>query len=464
MFRCNGICASCRACGNVGEMDILTEFSIPSRFKCDEEVGYSAGVDIGTTTVAMAFWNLSDGSLLGQKSAVNPQRNFGGDVVSRTAFAMKSKENYDILRTSLKNTINSLIYNFFMERREHDIDRLKNITISCNRVMTSILLNEDITSISSYPFNPYTLSEREMSWDIEIKEDGEMKFIKSTRAYIVACSGGNIGGDIVAGIMSLEDFDKYENMMFLDLGTNGECVIKNGNSIYAFSAAAGPALEGGNIKNGVFAQKNAIWNVDISNDEIKLDIIEKSENERIIGLCGSGLIYTMASMVKNKFVDSSGAIMDRDYYCRLNPYSSLIDNFADDRFIICKKEENFGREISITQKDIREFQLAKAAIKSGIQISIEKSGANPRNMEMILLAGGFGKTITKEAMIDCGIFPRDLNGELKFVGNSALAGSSMISMSTNTRRKSEKMATKIRTIELSNEENFQKSFIDCMLF
>lgn len=479
MFRCTGICKNCKACGDIGSIDILTSFMMPDTFISDGEDGLGVAIDVGTTTIATALWDMGDGKLLSQKSSANPQRNFGGDVVSRTAYAMKSADNYKNIRYSLINKINSIIGSYFFDIDENGISEnflnddnelsidgkvLKRIYLSGNRVMTSILLGDDIKSISKYPYDPVSLDAKSLDWDINIKNGDSYLNCGRAEAYIVSCSFSNIGGDIISGLVSLSDLDEDENVLFLDLGTNGECIIKAKDKMVGFSAAAGPAFEGGNIKNGVFAQRGAISKISIENDSIYLEFIDDIKPLKSPGICGSGLIFAIGSLVETKLINADGAIANYDYVSRINPYSSLNNRIDDGKIIILNKSENSNKEIAIYQNDIREFQLAKGAVLAGINIALRKIGIDTSDIDRIILAGGFGKSISKEALISSGILPRGISGSLSFVGNTSLAGTSMIMMMKKIKEKSERLSKEIDVIELSLEENFQEDFMRAMYF
>lgn len=461
MFNCTGICKECGRCGNVDEGEILIDISIPEDFEVDNQnSGFGIAFDIGTTTIVAALCNLKTGEIIKIKSGSNPQRNFGGDVVSRTAYAAKGNEFYKRIRTPLLNTINTLIYTLCQEEKV-EMDELQEIVFCGNRTMTTFLRNDEISSISSYPFKPDKLDEIKSPWEILVREDnGEYSLKATVDSYIMATIGGNVGGDILAGIISNRLYNNKKNYLFLDLGTNGEVVFSLNNQLYSFSTAAGPAFEGGNIENGMVAREGAISQISIDSSLVYIETIGDVMPK---GICGSGLISGISELVKNKIVSEDGHIVDYDYFIRLNPYSSISNHIGENKFILTFKGEN-NKEIYISQRDIREFQLAKGAIKGGVDLVLKKLKIDESSIDEIILAGGFGKNLNKEALIGSSILPKIEVEKIKFIGNSALSGGIMVLLSQKEKKNSERISNEIINIELANEESFQKLFLDGMSF
>lgn len=472
MFNCNGICSQCGRCGNVEENEVLLEVNIPKSFQGNKRIGFGIAIDIGTTTIGAALCDLSNSKIIDFKSASNPQRNFGGDVISRIAYARRGiKEEYQ-LKISLYNTINRIILSL-LEDNNISYSELEDVVMCGNRTMTTILMSYDIDTIAIYPFKPENIGGCNITWElVDRDEKGKETLIGNIQVYVVATIGGNVGGDILAGVVSNNLDTNQKKYLFLDLGTNGEIVFSSDNKMYAFSTAAGPAFEGGNIENGMVARKGAIYDVEIKGDRIETKVIGDEEPR---GICGSGLISLIGTMIKSSIIQLDGSLIDYDFFARMNPYSSLLSNLQEDKFILIKNNR-LNKDIYISQRDIREFQLAKAAISGGIFLAISKVFKNKQiidsnidsktdfEFDEIILAGGFGKNISKKSLVDTGILPNiDIN-KITFVGNSALSGCIMMLLDEREKERSISLREQINYIELADEENFNKFFIESMNF
>lgn len=381
-------------------------------------------------------------------------------MVARTAYAARGEKFYKRLRNSLITTINSMALSLCQEKCI-DIKEVNFMSFCGNRVMTTFLLGEDVSGISSYPYEPNVLKEQVVNWNITKRDDfGKTTDVRTVESYIMGTIGGNVGGDILAGVISNRLNSKKGKYLFLDMGTNGEVVFNDNGQLYCFSTAAGPAFEGGNIENGMVARNGAISDVAIENDNLNLKIIG---DDKALGLCGSGLISAIAALVDYHIIRNDGALEDYDYFSRLHPYSNLKNRILDDRFVLeFASKEN--KKIYISQKDIREFQLAKGAIKGGIDLVINKLGINTNDVDEIVLAGGFGKNIRKEILVKSGILPNININKINFIGNSALAGVIMVLLNDDERKECETICKKIKSIELAEEKNFQDLFLEAMEF
>lgn len=450
MFNCNGNCSQCGKCRNIHGDKILKEIFLPDDFKSDSRKGeYGVAFDIGTTTVVAAMWSLETGQLLGQKGANNPQRQFGADVISRISYCIGNHERIYGMQHPLRMTIRSMILEL-CEDAKIDLADVSRVTFCGNTTMMLLFAGMPVDGIAAYPFSPDHIP----GMVVKSKFD-----IYNIDGYMLPNIGGHIGGDISAGIIStrLADFDG--NALLLDIGTNGEIVIKANDMLYGFSTAAGPAFEGANIKFGMSGTIGAIEEFHFTNDDVKCKTIGDSEP---IGICGSGIMSAICEMLDKNIIDKDGKIQSYEMFQRFNPFSSLKNRIRDNEFVLVYRDDK--PDIVITQNDIREFQLAKAAIKAGITLLLEETACNIDDLDQLYLAGGFGINTPVDILIKTGVLPELSKEKIKLVGNSALAGASMVLLSADEKDHCETLSTKVHRIELSTLDNFQDEFLNSLGF
>lgn len=450
MFNCNGNCSQCGKCRNIHNAKILKDIMLPDDFKSDSIKGdYGVAFDIGTTTVVGALWSLEDGKLLGQKGANNPQRQFGADVISRISYCIGSHERIFALQHPLRMTIRSMILEL-CEDTNIDLSSVSRVTFCGNTTMMLIFAGMPVDGIAAYPFTPDHIDGMVVKSKFDIYDiDG----------FMLPNIGGHIGGDISAGIISTR-LDKFDgNAILIDIGTNGEIVLKANDELYGFSTAAGPAFEGANIKCGMSGTEGAIEEFHFTNDDVKYKTIGDSEP---IGICGSGIMSAICQMLDNNLIDEDGKLVSYETFTRFNPFSSLKSRLRDDEFVLVYRDDQ--PDIVITQNDIRELQLAKAAIKAGINILLEETGCSLDELDIVYLAGGFGVNTPVETLIQIGVIPQIEEEKIRLVGNSALAGASMVLLSQKEKQACEEISKTITRIELSTLSNFQYEFLNSLAF
>ena len=283
-------------------------------------------------------------------------------------------------------------------------NNIYNAVIAGNTTMIHLLLKLPCKSISLAPFIPISTKELEYEGkDLGIDINGVISIMPGIASYV--------GSDITAGIISsnLTKNEKYS--LLLDLGTNGEMALGNKDEVITCSTAAGPAFEGANIKYGIGGVKGAICKVDLSKDKV----YETIENINPIGICGSGVLDGVGQLLKYNIIDETGRIYDID---------ELDENISNDRIVEIDNMKQFILEnnnniISITQKDIREVQLAKAAICAGIQILLKERNLNVNDIENVYIGGGFGNFMNVDSCIEIGMIPKELKDKITSIGNCA---------------------------------------------
>lgn len=419
--------------------------------KDEFNTSFGLAIDIGTTTIAMYLMNLITGQEVDVISQVNRQRNYGSDVISRINFTMENEEGSVLLQRCIVTQLNDMI-EILCENNNIKYEHIYNAVIVGNTTIIHLLLGLPCKSIALAPYIPITTEEININaneLNINININGIISIMPGIASYV--------GSDITAGILSsnLMNSDKYS--LLLDLGTNGEMVIGNKEKIISCSTAAGPAFEGANIKYGIGGVKGAICKVDLGKNKI----YETIGNYRPVGICGSGVLDIVAQLLKYNIMDETGKLYDKDEIKDERLKLQLSDNNIKE-FVLA---ENDDKElISITQKDIREVQLAKAAIRAGINILLDEAKLDFDDIEYVYIGGGFGNFMNVESCLEIGMIPKELKGKILSIGNCAGFGAKKYLLSEKVRKTANDIIDKSIYVELSKIQDFQEYFIDCIAF
>ncbi|MBB6631461.1 ASKHA domain-containing protein [Clostridium algidicarnis] len=397
-------------------------------------------IDIGTTGISYYLLDLSSGEILKSLSSLNPQTEYGGDVITRISYCMEDPfgaiKLQELIVDEINNTIKKLTNSIYK------IDDIYHITISANTTMSHLLLGVNPRSLAKAPYRPMFLGLGDIkAKDISIKvnEEAVLSIIPSASAYV--------GGDIVSGIMASE-FQNDRGAVFIDIGTNGELAALKDGKIISTSTAAGPALEGMNIECGCRAQRGAIETFYI--DE-KYNIHYKTiGDEKALGICGSGLIDIAGALVKRNILMKSGR-----WNKNLDP--NVAERLVDKKFYITK-------DIYISQKDIRQIQLAKGAIAAGVILMLEEIGLRIDDIQKIYIAGAFGYHVNPDNIKIIGLIPKGFSGEICFLGNTSLEGSRLALTNKECLQKVYDIKENMKVLELSLRENFQEVFVSQLNF
>jgi len=421
---------------------------------------YGIAFDIGTTTVAGYLVDLNTGEELSAIAKTNLQNIHGDDVISRIEFTQKRKENLEILQREIVNILNEIIKEI-VQQAGVNINNIYKITIAGNTCMHHLLLGFNPSYIAPSPYIPVIKE----SLNLKAKDIPRLVLEPTANVFMLPNISAFVGADIVGGILSTSMWREDKTVLFVDLGTNGEIVLGSRERLWTCSAAAGPAFEGAHISTGMRATGGAIDKVKIVNKFIAYRVIK---DVKARGICGSGLVDLIAELLKLGLINKSGKLIDRE---ECKPELSeeirkrIIKGPKGNKFLLVKgKETESGNPIFLTQKDIREVQLAKAAIYAGIKILLKEVNISPEDIQEILLAGAFGNFIDKESAIRIGLIP-DLPLEKIFsVGNAAGRGAEIVLLSEKTRKICERISKDIKYIELSSRADFQEEFIKAMSF
>jgi len=404
-------------------------------FKEKREI-LAAAIDIGTTGISAYLIDLESGEILKKLSSLNPQTEYGGDVISRITWCMTHQEGTDLLQKLISDELNRLMGKLTVGR--FSAEQIYNVVVAGNTTMLHLLAGINPSSMAVAPYRPVLLNSatfRASEIGISINEGGRVTLLPGVSAYV--------GADIIAGISATEFNKNKKNSIFIDIGTNGEIAAISGGKMVCTSTAAGPALEGMNISCGCRAEKGAIESFDIDeNYNVTYATIEGTEP---VGICGSGLIDVAGSLVKRGVVSNTGSF-------NKNMDQRVMDRFREKKFYITDK-------IYISQKDIRQIQLAKGAIAAGIRMLLEKIHITVEDLEEVIIAGAFGYHIDEENILNIGLIPKGFNGEISFAGNTSIEGARLAAVNKGCLAEMEAVQGEMEALELSTDSRFQDYFI-----
>jgi uncharacterized 2Fe-2S/4Fe-4S cluster protein (DUF4445 family) len=417
---------------------------------------YGLAIDIGTTTVVGYLYDMNAGGLRGVSSHLNGQSPYGSDVVTRIEHTITTDAGLSQLQTSISKTINRIMENL-CTLNNISSRGIYTIVVVGNTPMIHLFWGLTPRYISRFPYNPLTtrpLCARPEEVGIEMNPLG--------RVISIPLISGFIGADTVGAVLSTGIHRSRTPKLLVDIGTNGEVVLTNGRTIAACSCAAGPAVEGAHIQCGMRGASGAIERVDFADGEIHYDVIDHVPPK---GICGSGLVDAVAAMLKAGLITVDGRLVTEKETS--NPfYAGRITCEKYSRFSITGREHLPGgaREVVITQKDIRELQLAKGAIMAGIKILMDRLGLAKKDIREIYLAGAFGNYIRPENAVAIGLLPVLKNAKVTQVGNAAGSGAKMALLSQKAFRQTIRIAERIDYVELAKITEFQDEFIKGLAF
>jgi uncharacterized 2Fe-2S/4Fe-4S cluster protein (DUF4445 family) len=394
-----------------------------SEFEFVPQKGFGVAVDLGTTTLVAQLIDLTTAKVLAVETMLNPQAKFGADLISRVQAYLDGNgaEMTRLIRQSIGSMIELLLQKETVE--------LQRICMVGNTVMQLIFSSCDLTPLAQYPFHTNDLNSKlftaqELGWNFQVTEN--VMFYPSIGSFV--------GSDILAGIVATGLYKKENYTALIDLGTNGEIVVGNKNQIVCASTAAGPAFEGTNISMGMRAVTGAISTVILENNVITVNVIGNAQPK---GICGSALVDAVAIFRKLNLIGVFGEI---------NSGAASL---------------SITSNVRLTQKDINEFQLAKAAIAAGLEILCKILSIQLNDIHKVYIAGGFGNYINIQHLIQTGMIEMPEN-KIHKMGNTALIGAKMFLFSDN--QMTEEILSKTQHINLESDSNFQNIYVDKMLF
>ncbi len=433
-----------------GAAHILTEGAMPAFSQAPWADGLGAAIDIGTTTVAAYLFDLKDGVLLGTLSEPNPQAVYGADVISRLEKSMAGQG--EALAAAIRGCLARLLVGL-CERAGREPAALGGVVLTGNTAMLYLLCDSSPASIVAAPF------EMDRSFGEFVSPGSlDLPLAESCRVYLPRCLSAYVGADITTALLAAGFYQPDAGgvpagppRLLVDIGTNGEMALAANGKLLCCSTAAGPALEGAGIRQGMMAADGAICRVQVEGGTMRCDTLGGGEAR---GICGSGLIDAVAALRLAGIVDETGAIEEESH--AFTAYIEEIDGQPAFRLP--------GTDVMLTQKDIRAVQLAKSAICAGMLTLLSEAGLQPEDVSELVIAGGFGSRIDVVSAQRIGLIPPGFADKARAIGNAAGAGAAMTLLSEDVRLAGEQMPAVTRTVELSSHPGFMDAYVDGMFF
>ena len=414
------------------------------------EDSYGAAVDIGSTTVALYLCNLRTGEMLAAESEMNPQIVYGEDVMSRIQYTIEHADGLEKLHKAIIATLNKLLKQAAKTADIHTKDILEMVLVG-NSTMHHLLLNLNPKDLGLAPFVPAIHS----SVDVKARELG-LNINPAANIHVLPTIASFVGADTSAMLVAEEPHKQDENWLLIDVGTNAELVLGNRKRLVCTSTPTGPALEGAHVEYGMRAAPGAIERVRIDEKtlEPKYKIVgEENWNEgKAKGICGSAIIDAVAELFRAGIVDSRGKFKTGLESTRIRKGES-----GWEYVIAWAEETSIGRDIPMTQQDVRQIQLAKAALFTAARTLLKRSGLE--SPDKIILAGGFGSYIDKEKAMLIGLIPDCELPNVYAVGNSAGDGARIALLNVEKRREIEAVTRRVERFELPTDPEFQNQFM-----
>ena len=406
--------------------------------------GLGAAVDIGTTTVVLRLFDLESGRELGSRSGWNAQGPYGADVLSRTQYIMEHPDGLELLSGLVRKQVFTMLRELCIEL-ELNAGRVREMFIAGNTIMQHIFAGISPASIALAPFTPESLF-----------DDGKPMTIDGVDVYMAPCTAGYVGGDITAGLLASRISERHDRALFLDIGTNGEMALGGRDGFVSCAVACGPAFEGAGISCGMTSTPGAISHVDWADGEFKLTVIGDCTPK---GICGSGLIDLMAVLLRLGLVDESGLLLNPDE--APEGFETWLDEDENGNGLLFLTVDD---SVYFTAADVRQLQLAKAAVAAGISVLMGEGGLSFDDIEALYIAGGFGSHMRAESAVEMGMLPEALLDKTVGVGNASLSGATEALLSLERRKALFALQKGCGYLELSGNEAFNAAYPAHMSF
>jgi uncharacterized 2Fe-2S/4Fe-4S cluster protein (DUF4445 family) len=408
---------------------------------------YGVAVDIGSTTLVASLVDLGTGSRVGSASALNPQAVHAQDVLSRVKLG-STPEGLALLHGEVMAEIDRLIGILTAEARIPR-RRVYEIVAAGNTCMLHLAARVDPEPLGRYPYTPTVTGGRHLP-----AKDLGLSVSPFGLVYFPPVVSGFVGADISAGVLATGLAGAAGVTLFVDIGTNGEMVLARDGRLQATSTAAGPAFEGMNIACGMRAARGAIERVSLEGGVVQVKTIDDAP---AVGLCGSGLLDAVAELAAHGVIESSG---------RFTKARGLLAPGLQTQFGSRDGKPVFHLtpEIYLSQGDIRQVQLAKGAVRAGIDILLRRNRLTAADVDRALIAGAFGYHLTVRSLVDIGLFPPELDGKVEYVGNTSRTGAEALLTNAESRDGLERLVQTVDAVELANDEGFTKAFVAAMAF
>lgn len=402
-------------------------------------------VDLGTTTVAVLLMDLATGEPLAVAGDTSAQRAFGADVLSRVAHAASGGA-LELQKVAADQI--ELLLGVALQRADVPADRVAEMVVVGNTAMTGLLLGADVTPLGEAPYAGAPVAEAR----VPAHTVGLTAFA-SLDVLVPPGVSAFVGPDITAGMLAVGLAERAAPTLLMDLGTNGELVLASRGELLAASTAAGPALEGASISCGMRAEPGAIERVSLDGDDLAFAVIGEREP---LGICGSGLLDLVATLLEAGLIDASGKLADD----APGPLGQRLTERDGIRAFTVDVSSN----VVLTQKDIRALQLAVGAVRTGIELLLAEADVDPRDVVTALVAGGFGYHVCAGSLVRLGLIPAAWYGRVVFAGNTALFGARMYLANSDVRQQARDLVQRVRTVDLAAHPEFPSRFLAALTF
>ncbi len=438
--------------------DRLLDFEIGNT----EADAFAAAVDLGTTTLAGELMDLGTGSEWATTARLNPQTRFGDDVLSRILHSREKPDGLARLQEAVVSAVDEMIGELCLQAGVPR-QRVYELAVAGNTTMQQLLCGVDPGPLGEVPFVPTGgrgVSCPAAELGVHIHPRGSV--------YVMPAIGGFVGGDTVAGLLATGLADTEGPALFVDIGTNGEIVLLADGRLSAASTAAGPAFEGARISRGMRGGPGAIEKV-VVDGRLRINVIGDVPPA---GICGSGLIDAAAELLRHRLLSCEGRLRTPDQCAPLaepvppDLAERIVLHDGQVSFLLADEAETADRRpIVLTQRDIRELQLASGAIRAGIAILLRRAGLEPKDLELVLIGGGFGNFIRRGNAQRIGLLPTEIERRrIRYMGNTSLAGARLAALSRQARHAAEEFARRAEHVDLSTDTDFSREFAEAMIF
>ena len=412
---------------------------------------YAVAFDLGTTTVVATLIDLTTGTPVAVKSMLNKQQPFGADVISRISATMMDKNALSLMQTAAKDTLNELVAEACAESGVA-AENIYDMAIAGNATMMELLLGIDPEPVGVAPFITVT-----RDWPVLKASEIGIQTLAGARCYIFPLFGAYVGGDIVAGALATGmDRDKRVRLL-IDVGTNCEIVLSDGENILATAAPAGPAFEAASIACGMRAADGAVEVVGITSDDVTLGVIGDVDP---VGICGSGLVDAVFALHQVKLLDDSGRFVTDEKAKEIAPKIAqrLITRANEERAFVLAWDGNEPL-VYLSQRDVRELQFAKASIATGWRLLLDELKLTDDDVQQVLLAGSFGSYLSPASAVGIGLVPKLPVMRIVSAGNVAGEGAKLVLLSHAERHGANALLEEVQYVELSDRPDFNDKFM-----
>jgi uncharacterized 2Fe-2S/4Fe-4S cluster protein (DUF4445 family) len=425
-----------------GQADTLTAI-LPKNAKIA-----GLAVDVGTTKLAAYLVDLGTGKTLGRLGAMNPQIAYGEDVVARIAYCNQKSDGRQVLQNRLMTTLNEMLEQLCSEAGI-TTEQVVSAVVVGNTAMHHLFSGLPVSQLGA---SPYLAAESE-AMEICASSIG-LKIASGAQVYLPPNIAGYVGADHVSMLLATDAWHSSANVLSMDIGTNTEITLTTGGKLYACSCASGPAFEGAHIHQGMRAAPGAIERVQIRAGNNYLHTIS---NQPPVGICGSGILDAVAEMLGAGIIDMRGALNKKHPSVRNT-------NRQAEFLLVSAKQSGNGQDIVITREDVHQIQLAKAAIRAGVDVLLKEAGLKEEEIDEFIIAGAFGTYLDLENAVRIGMFPHLPMDRFKQVGNAAGTGARQMLISGQKRQEAVALSRMENYIELTTYPDFTDIYINEMFF